>query len=287
MESAATTHAVNRAREASTLGDLTALLESVRYADLPNALAPALTALDARAAVSADVAEMLAALPPLARLARYGDVRGRVTGDLKATGTFRALLTRASVGLPATATGLTEDAASELRTAVQEADAAVRLLDDPEALSEWYAALHELAAREDIPPLLAGDAVRRLRDGGELEASVVERHMQLALASAQPPQAVTAWLDGFLGQSGILLTHDRVLLSLLDGWLTTLDAEVFQEVLPLLRRVFSRFEKAERRAIGAALRTGGSAVQTAQYAFSEQRGLRVVPVVAMMLGVGS
>ncbi|MFD1731196.1 DUF5682 family protein [Deinococcus malanensis] len=210
-----------------------------------------------------------------------------MTGDLKATGTFRTLLTRASVGLPTAATGLAEDAATELRTQVQGADAAVRLLDDPEALGEWYAALHELTTRDDIPPLLAGDAVRRLRDGGELDTLTVGRYMELALAPAQPPQAVTAWLDGFLGQSGILLTHDRALLSLLDSWLTGLDAPVFQEVLPLLRRVFSRFEKAERRAIGEALRHDGSRGQAGQYAFNEERGLRAVPVVARMLGVGS
>ncbi|MGM9321713.1 DUF5682 family protein, partial [Deinococcus aquaticus] len=77
VQDAATGVAVDAARNAGTLAELTTLLEAVRYADLGGALPVALAALDARAAGNADVSDLLEALPPLARLARYGDVRGR------------------------------------------------------------------------------------------------------------------------------------------------------------------------------------------------------------------
>ncbi|MFC4637981.1 DUF5682 family protein [Deinococcus hohokamensis] len=284
VEAAATTHATERAREAATLGELTALLEAVRHAALDGALGPALQALDARAAVSAEVGELLGALGPLARLARYGDVRARGAGDEQAGRLLRTLLTRASVGLPTAACGLGDDAAAALRSEMQEADAAVRLLADEAATREWRAALQALLEHQDSPPLLAGDATRRLRDAEVLPAAEVQRRVGLALAHAQSPQAVTAWLDGFLGQSGGLLVHDPALLGLLHAWLTGLDAPVFQEVLPLLRRVFSRFEKPERRAIGEALRRGGASAQEAAGPFNEARGLRVVPLVTRLLG---
>ncbi|THF85688.1 hypothetical protein E7T09_14160 [Deinococcus sp. KSM4-11] len=284
VRDAATTMAIDAARGAGTLGELTTLLEAVRYADLPGALPVALTALDARAAGNADVSDLLEALPPLARLARYGDVRGRegAPGTL-AGATFRTLLTRAGVGLPLAGVGLADDAAELLRGHVGSADAAVRLLDDPEALVGWQAALRRLADREDAHPLLNGDAVRRLRDAGQLGAEEVERRLARAL-SAGVPLEVTAWLDGFLGQSGALLIHDAGLLGLLDDWLTTLEADVFQETLPLLRRVFSRFEKPERRAIGEALRGGNATGRGGTRAMNEERALRVVPVVLRLLG---
>lgn len=287
VQQAATTHAIDAAQNASTLSDLTALLEAIRYADLTAAVPPALNALNARAAMNADVGDLLGALPPLARLARYGDVRGRKgRGDEQAAGTFRTLLTRASVGLPTATIGLAEDAAGELRTHVQQADAAVRLLDDPDALREWQDALLRLADRDDSAPLLVGDAVRRLRDAAKLDGKEVERRLSLALSSAAPLD-VTAWLDGFLGRSGTLLIHDAPLLNLLDDWLSQLDHDTFQEVLPLLRRVFSRFQKAERRAIGENLKGSGLSQRVTVTEINEERGLQVVPIVLKMLGVGT
>ncbi|MDV6375531.1 DUF5682 family protein [Deinococcus arenicola] len=284
---AAGAQAVEAARTGTSLSKLTTLLEAVRYADLPDALPAALDALDVRAAVGADVADLLDALAPLARLARYGDVRGR--DDVAASANeaparvFRTLLTRACVGLPTAAIGLAEDAAGSLQRAVDAGDASVRLLDEAEALAEWRAALLRLSDRTEAHPLLTGDAVRRLRDSGELDGPEVERRVSLALGADRPGD-VTAWLDGFLGHSAALLLHDSALLALLDGWLAGLEGEAFQESLPLLRRVFARYEKPERRAIGEALRGGGTGRGEAVLELDEERAMRVVPVVLRLLG---
>jgi hypothetical protein len=289
VRDAATASALEAARGAGTLTALTALLEVLRLADLPGALPVTLAALDERSALGADVPDVLRALPPLARLARYGDVRGRgaaVAGgaEVAPLETFRALLTRAAVGLPLAGVGLGDEAAAGLRDAVRGADAAVRLLDDPDVTAEWRAALRRTADRADAHPLLLGDALRRLRDAGVLDAGQVEVRLGLALSDPSP-LAVTAWLDGFLGDTGALLVHDAGLLALVDGWLSALDAEVFQSVLPLLRRVFARFEAPERRAIGEALRGGTPASRLAPVTVDDARAARVVPVVLSLLGV--
>ncbi|WP_157882901.1 DUF5682 family protein [Deinococcus soli (ex Cha et al. 2016)] len=291
VRDAATASALEAARGAGTLAELTALLEVLRLADLPGALPVTLAALDERSALGADVPDVLRALPPLARLARYGDVRGRgpaASGpggaEVAPLETFRALLTRAAVGLPLAGVGLGDEAAAGLRDAVRGADAAVRLLDDPDVTAEWRAALRRTADREDAHPLLLGDTLRRLRDAGVLDAGQVEVRLGLALSDPSP-LAVTAWLDGFLGDTGALLVHDAGLLALVDGWLSALDAEVFQSVLPLLRRVFARFEAPERRAIGEALRGGTPASRLAPVTVDDARAARVVPVVLSLLGV--
>ncbi|MCD0171653.1 DUF5682 family protein, partial [Deinococcus sp. 23YEL01] len=104
--------------------------------------------------------------------------------------------------------------------------------------------------------------------------------------SGTPPE-VTAWLDGFLGDSGALLVHDPALLGLLDGWLTGLDESGFTQTLPLLRRVFSRFERPERRAIGEALRGAGASARGPRREVNGERALRAVPVVLQLLGVNA
>ena len=58
------------------------------------------------------------------------------------------------------------------------------------------------------------------------------------------------WLEGFLAGDAVLLLHEPQLLGVIDGWVTSVQPDVFDDLLPLLRRTFSEFAPAERRAIG-------------------------------------
>ncbi|GAA5513813.1 hypothetical protein Dcar01_02561 [Deinococcus carri] len=270
--------AVSRARRAADLGELSALLEVARLCGLPGAADFTLARLDARAA-DADTAALLLSLPPLARLARYGDVRAREGDDLRPV--FRTLVARAAAGLPNAAHGLGEEAAGALHGQLAQADAAVRLLDDPEASAGWVAALHALDA-EGTAPLLRGDAVNRLRDRDLLDAGQVQARLAAALAPGAPPLDVAAWLGGFIGEDGGTLRHDPAALSLLDAWVTGLDTDAFGEVLPPLRRALSRLEPHARRRLGEELR----GLERTEYAaqVNDDLGARVVPVVLRLLG---
>jgi hypothetical protein len=55
---------------------------------------------------------------------------------------------------------------------------------------------------------------------------------------------------------GMLLVHDERLLGLLDAWLTSVSADAFTDVLPLLRRTFSAYEPGVRRTLGELARRG-------------------------------
>ncbi|MPY66474.1 hypothetical protein F8S09_07155 [Deinococcus sp. SDU3-2] len=276
---AANAAAISQARQAPDLGALSALLEVTRLCGLPGAASFTLARLDARAA-DADTAALLLSLPPLARLARYGDVRAREGDDLRPV--FRTLIARAAAGLPNAAHGLGEEAAGTLHGQIVGADAAVRLLDDPEASGEWVAALHALDA-EGTAPLLRGDAVNRLRDRGILDAEQVQSRLAAALAPGAPPLDVAAWLGGFIGEDGGTLRHDPAALALLDAWVTELDPDAFGEVLPPLRRALSRLEPHARKRLGEELRGLERAEQAAQV--NGDLGAGVVPVVLRLLGV--
>ncbi len=262
VAAAATAKIIDATQTAGDVAEVSAAVESVLLADLPDALEPVLGALDAKAARDADVARLMSAVPALVRAIRYGDVRGTGTGALAAV--VAALTARVCAGLPAAVSGLADDAAAGLRGALDGMHAALSLHAQDERGREtrdrWLAALGVLASRPDVHGLLAGRAVRLLTDAGVLPRAESARRFAAHLSIGVPAASKAAWADGFLSGSGLLLVHDRDLLSILDDWLASLADPDFTSVLPLLRRTFGGFAAAERANIGQAVRqlTGGA-----------------------------
>ncbi|MGW3109908.1 DUF5682 family protein [Streptomyces sp. NPDC001091] len=258
---AATAKAEADAVAARALADVTALAERCLLAGLPDALPVVMRVLADRAALDADVSHLAQALPALVRSLRYGDVRGTDTGAL--ADVAAALAERVFIGLPPACATLDTDAAQEMRGHVDAVHGAVGLL--AETLTghdglrpRWRAVLRTLSQRDTVPGLLRGRAVRLLLDDGVLEAEEVARLMGLALSPGTPPGDAAAWVEGFVGGGGggLLLVHDERLLALVDAWLTSVPADAFTDVLPLLRRTFSAYEPGVRRTLGELVRRG-------------------------------
>ena len=84
--------------------------------------------LDDQAARESDITHLLTSLPALARAQRYGDVRGTDASSLAAV--TWAVLVRACAGLPAAAANVDQQVARSLRTAIDEVQAVIGLLDE-------------------------------------------------------------------------------------------------------------------------------------------------------------
>ncbi|MEV6433377.1 DUF5682 family protein [Streptomyces anulatus] len=259
---AATAKAESGAVAATALADVTALAEHCLLAGLPDALPVVMKALADRAALDADVGHLADALPALARSLRYGDVRSTDTAALAEVAA--GLAERICVGLPPACTGLDADGAEALRRQVEAVHGAIGLLlagtAPAEGLRErWDAVLHKLAARDTVAGTIRGRATRLLLDEGRLAEDEAARLMGLALSPGTPPADAAAWIEGFVGGAsggGMLLVHDERLLGLVDAWLTGVPAEMFTDVLPLLRRTFSAYEPGVRRTLGELVRRG-------------------------------
>src|SRR5262249_11082681 len=118
IETAAAGSLQERAKLAP-LPDLTKLVEVALLADLPGALDPLLAELDARAATSSDVLTQMQSLEPLARVARYGDVRG--TRAEHVLPVLRGVFERVIVGLLPACAQIDDAVAAELTAAVAQA----------------------------------------------------------------------------------------------------------------------------------------------------------------------
>ncbi len=95
--------------------------------------------------------------------------------------------------------------------------------------------------------------------------------------------------------SGLLLLHQDGLWRALDLWLRELSAETFVALLPILRRAFSGFQDAERRAMGEKVQKlhatthtgsiGSDATTSLLENINAERANQVLPVLAHILGV--
>ncbi|WDV53978.1 DUF5682 family protein [Streptomyces coeruleorubidus] len=300
--SAATAKAEADAVAAQGLADVTALAERCLLAELPDALPTVMRILVDRAALDTDVGQLAQALPALVRSLRYGDVRGTDTGALGEVAA--GLAERVFVGLPPACAALDADAAEEMRRHVDAVHGAVGLLGDAPAAGQghlrarWQSVLRVLCARDTVPGVIRGRAVRLLLDDGELAQDEAARLMGLVLSPGTPPADAAAWIEGFVGGGsggGMLLVHDERLLGLVDAWLTGVPAEAFTDVLPLLRRTFSAYEPGVRRTLGELVRRGPGAGSSAAGAGSGIPGFAaeldtvradaVLPVVRLLLGL--
>jgi hypothetical protein len=282
---AAAARATARAAEAPTLEAVSSLLEEALHADLGPAIGALVARLETLAADTRDVTHLLAALPPLAQVLRYGNVRR--TDTTQVAQVVQQLVPRLAIGLPAACAGLDLDAARPLLEKIEASHEAIRLLQDPGHEADWYAALAAVQRSAASQGLLAGAAARLLFDAGQADTEATATALGLALAPAQPTAYATAWIEGFLRGSGLVLIHHRALFDLLDTWLGSLPEDTFRETVPLLRRAFAEFSSPERRQIMDLAAAGPAAPIAAAEAldFDWKRGARVLPVLRTLLGV--
>jgi hypothetical protein len=289
VEEAAGAFAAEQGRKAEGLPVLTDLLDKAILAGLPAAVDSLLADLQARAAVSADVRHMMDALPPLARVARYGDVRETRSADVLPV--VRGLFERLVVSLPGACSSLDDAAASGMADSLGNVQASIDMLDLADLRDEWREALDRLAGLEGAHGLVRGYACRLLVDQRVLAPDELSRRARLSLSTAVPPRDAAGWIEGLLRGSGLLLLHHDSLWEILDEWLAGLPPDIFKELLAFLRRAFSNFHGPERRKMGEKvkrLRQGGGAgaalaIETAD--LDRERADRVLPVLAQILGV--
>jgi hypothetical protein len=267
------------------LPELTGMLESTLKAGLPEATASLIARVASESAMTADLSHIMQATPALARIQRYGDVRETDTAVIGHV--VRGMLARICVGLPVACGSLDDAAADAMRLQIRDTNGAVRLLDAPDLLADWQAALVRVADLPSINGVVAGACCRVLLDGGRFNAEDVSRRMQAFLSAAADPLTGGRWLEGFLEGSGVLLLHDESLWRLIDEWVIALKPEAFVAALPLLARTFSTFPAGERRQLGERVRSRQAAAgPVVEAGFDAETAAATIPLLRQLLGIG-
>lgn len=286
VESAAVGFVGHRAAQAHDLQQLTDLLDDLVLANLPAAVAMLTKRILAAAAVSADVANLMDALPPLARAYHYGNVRQTDKGLFRQA--IDGVLPRILIGLAGAVASLGEDAAREMERRILQVDDAVQLLESADESDAWLNCLANIAGQANVHGMLGGRCTRLLFDQRRLTMGDVAARLSLMLSRGGDPAQAAAWVEGFLSASGLTLLHHDELLRVIDDWICSIPAEVFNEQVPLLRRTFSTFAPAERRQIGERLVEvavpGPTIAVNAAVNLNAARAAKVLPVLRAIFG---
>jgi hypothetical protein len=293
VQEAAAALAQHRAATAPDLPALVTLLDHILLAELPQAAERLAQRLANVAAIATDIGHLMDAVPPLARVARYGNVRQ--TDAAMIASVLDGLVIRICIGLAPACISLNDEAAAQMLGRIASAHEALSTLRKAEHLEQWYESLSRAADSPATTPLLAGRICRLLLDGGRLTADQAGTRLSLALSRASNPAHGAAWIEGFLGSSALVLIHDQALFGVIDAWLSSLTREHFDSVVPILRRSFGAFAAPERRQLGEMVRQTSPHPENPQHKegtgqqtlradnFNMERAAAVLPLVSLIL----
>ncbi len=282
---AASTYIGFKASKASQLHEVTALLNSALYADLPACIPTLIQQLDEHASVTNDIGQLMKALPGLVRILKMGSTRKINTESVEKV--VSQLIPRICISLPSACISLNEEAAQAMFSNIVEVNRAVIGLDHDPYSKVWTDTLSHLALMEGGSPLICGASARILFDKGIWDLALLDERMRYNLSQGNDSKKSAFWVEGFLFGSGLLLIHQPRLWAVLDDWIGSLKEETFNDVLPLLRRTFSGFSESERsKMLDLAKREKLPKSKTQTHGhFDEALATHAVSTVQLLLGI--
>lgn len=279
---------IHRAEQSTALEEVVQFLDVAIHADLGSVLPVLIQQIQNTSAVSTDVVQLMNALPALARLVRYGNVRGTETAQLEPV--LASILTRVCVGLPAACAAVDDDVAEQIVSGLIQTQQALDILQRVELNDLLHERLQQLI-RGEAHGLIRGWATRNLLEQQLLDAGALEQLTSQALSPGNETAQAAAWINGLLRGSGLLLIHQEIVWRVMDRWLAQLPESVFVEMLPVLRRAFANFSPAERRQMGEQvkhfdIRTSpeSGSPHPGDLSIDPLRAAKVLPVLARILG---
>ncbi|MEY4538250.1 MAG: hypothetical protein RLZZ306_7 [Bacteroidota bacterium] len=279
---------LNQLDQEKSVGKVAELIQKTIPAELFEIIDLLLKKVNDLATVSSDILDLMVAYPPLIQVSRYGNVRKTDFSMMQEI--VGSLIIRISIGLPNACYGLDEANSEKMFTQIGQVNEAVRLTDSPETDGIWLEALRKLLTKSGVNQLIVGCTCRLLLDAQYLSESEANQQLSYSLSSSNEPTDVAAWIEGFLKGSGMILIYDNKLWNLLYRWVAQIPETIFMELLPILRRTFSKFEYAERRQIGEKAKEGVIADNYSQRGLSENeidtdQATTVLPVLKMLMGI--
>lgn len=287
VEEATSQYVQHQARTTTSLKEVCTLLETAIPAELPAAISILVQQVNNLAAATGDVMQLMTVIPGLVQISRYGNVRK--TDATLVEGIAAGMITRICISLPAACIAIADDAAAELLELIYGMNDAILIVQDSDLSIQWQQTLNQIAGTDSTAPVLGGYATRLLADHRQLTGNELVKKFSYEMSSTAPPAASAAWLEGFLKGSETLLLVDNDLWTVVYNWMHQLEEDTFKQLLPLLRRTFSNFSKAERRKLGEKAKGGTTGNPRLQHQDMDNidlaRAIRGVPVVLQMLGI--
>lgn len=285
IEAAANKFVSDLARNTEVLAQIVEALNKVLPAELPDGTAALIRKMDSLAAGASDTTALLAALPPLADLDKYGNVR-KTDREMIAS-IFESIFYRMLAGLPPGCCGIDEQQAAGIAQKILAVHTAIRLLDRDNYSKDWAGALARLLYADQTAPFIRGTCCKLLYDTQNLDPEQTAAEFSKALSRGNPPSDSVQWLEGFLRHSATVLILDEQIWGLVNRWMSELGDDTFNDLLPLLRRTFSAYSNTEKRKIAEKVNAspGASGSSATLESVDPERARRVIPVLEKLMAI--
>lgn len=280
---------LEKSRNAVSVSEIAGLIEQAIPAELFVAIESLLLKINELSTISADVIEIMTALGPLVTVSRYGNVRKTDLANINML--TEGLITKICIGLSNACYGLDDETSAKMFNHIREVNESVRLLDNGSLNVLWQNALYEVLDKTGVNAIITGCTCRMLFDARKLDEHETALRFGIALSAGNEVRHSAGWIEGFLKGSGMILLLDNVLWNILYKWVSELPAEKFTELLPILRRTFSRFEVNERKQLGEKAKLGAGDQEIlieetdATDSMDHERGASVLGIVIDLLGI--
>ena len=249
VEEAVQKYVSDRMTRITRIPELTGLLDQVIPANLPELVEAMTIRLDRLSAASTDIVEMMEAVPDLVNIVRYGDVRNF---DLsKVRDLLEIMLERIHAGIILLCSSIQYEAAQDIKKLLQRVTLVVNTLNDKGCMKKWQQTLLLVHSEDMVHPLLAGCATRLLREFRDVDHSLILESLRYYTSAGNDPDAIAFWFEGFFENSGTLLLLDAELWGMVNSFVSQLDDESFEHILPTMRRTVSSFTAHERTQLGS------------------------------------
>lgn len=287
VESAAVQQIANLCQKSNKISELAEMINRVIPAELNESTESLLTRIATLSTISNDVVDLMAAMGDLVHVQRYGNVRNSDLGQI--SGIIERFFTKIFIGLPNACYGLDEESSNKIFEQVADLQNTLKIYENSETADSWYSTLATILEKDGIHDIIQGCTCRLLLDAEILTDEQTREKIGRALSTARDPYHVASWIEGFLRGSGMILIYDNRLWNLLYQWIDQLDEDLFKELLPYLRRAFSKFQYGERRQVGAKAKQGmvdaaSMKLTEVETDFNSERALVAFETIDMLLG---
>lgn len=241
------------AKNSNDVVPLTNLIQSSILAELFDSVDFIIYRIEDVVSLSNDVAVLMEAAIPLIEISRYSNIRK--TDQAVLANLIQGLLSKININLPASCYGLDDEMAAKIFDLISKLNSVITLLDE-DYETPWLDTLAIVAKEIGVAYLIQGATNRILFDAQRLDSEAIQTALSKALSIGEEPKDSASWIEGFLKGSAMILILDYKIWNILYHWLHELDEPVFDDLLPILRRTFSKFSKGERRQIGEKAKKG-------------------------------
>ena len=184
--------------------------------------------------------------------------------------------------------GLDEQNSNEVFNLIGDLDRSLKLVDDAEVTTRWMETLGEIKDIDGVHMVIKGCTIRLLFDQQQIAEDELSSLLSYHLSPGNNAMDVAYWVEGFLRGSGLILIYDNRIWNLIYQWVSGVDVDQFIELVPVLRRAFSKFPFGERRQIGEKAKQGLALLETTQQRtgeenFNHERAAAMLPHIQKFL----